>query len=115
MALAVHGTHDGFLKSLEDRMSNLGRPIGSKITREQIENRAYEIYARRGGENGSDQEDWFAAERELLVEQDASANPEGWSVPVSGRPVSGSQAAGFESESDEEPRKVSTLGERSSH
>jgi hypothetical protein len=96
-------------------MSNLGRPIELKVTREQIESRAYEIYLRRGGENGSDQEDWFAAERELLVEQDASANPQGWSVPVSGRPVSRSKAAGFESEPEEEPRKVSTLGERSSH
>jgi Protein of unknown function (DUF2934) len=85
----------------------------SKITREQIENRGYEIYLRRGGENGSDQEDWFAAERELLAEEDAPANPQGWSVPVSARPASTRPATGFESE--EERRKIATMGgERSS-
>ena len=59
-------------------MSNLGKTDESKITREQIENRAYEIYLSRGGENGSDQEDWFRAERELLAEQNQPANPQGW-------------------------------------
>jgi hypothetical protein len=93
-------------------MSNLGKTNESKITRDQIESRAYEIYLRRGGENGSDQQDWFAAERELLAEQDAPANSQGWSVPLSGRPVPGRQAAGFESE--EERRKIASMGERSS-
>jgi len=93
-------------------MSNLGKTNESKFAREQVEHRAYEIYLRRGGENGSDQEDWFAAERELLAEQDAPANPQGWSVPLSGRPVSGRQAAGFESE--EEQRKIASMSERSS-
>lgn len=34
-------------------------------TRDQIELRAYELYIRRGGEDGRDLEDWFAAESEL--------------------------------------------------
>ena len=34
-------------------------------TKEQIERRAYHLYIERGGENGHDLEDWFAAEREL--------------------------------------------------
>jgi hypothetical protein len=100
------------LKFREDRMSNLGKPNETKITREQVENRAYEIYLRRGGENGSEQGDWFAAERELLAEQNAPASSQGWSVPLSGRPVPGRQAAGFESE--EERRKIASMRERSS-
>jgi HSP20 family molecular chaperone IbpA len=35
-------------------------------TRELIAQRAYEIYESRGRAHGSDQEDWFAAEGEIL-------------------------------------------------
>lgn len=34
-------------------------------TREEIEQRAYEIYLARGVEHGHDLEDWVQAEREL--------------------------------------------------
>jgi hypothetical protein len=34
-------------------------------TAEQIEQRAYELYLERGGEDGDDLADWLAAEREL--------------------------------------------------
>jgi hypothetical protein len=34
-------------------------------TYEQIRQRAYEIYVRRGGAPGRDIDDWIAAEREL--------------------------------------------------
>ena len=34
-------------------------------TREEIELRAYEIYLRRGGEEGKALDDWLAAEKEL--------------------------------------------------
>jgi hypothetical protein len=34
-------------------------------TREQIERRAYDLYLERGGEDGHDLRDWFAAEKEL--------------------------------------------------
>jgi hypothetical protein len=32
---------------------------------EDVARRAYELYEQRGGEPGHDQDDWFAAEREL--------------------------------------------------
>jgi hypothetical protein len=32
---------------------------------EEVARRAYEIYQRRGGNHGSDLDDWLAAEREL--------------------------------------------------
>ena len=34
-------------------------------TREEIEQRAYEIYLERGEREGDDLNDWYAAEREL--------------------------------------------------
>ena len=34
-------------------------------TREEIEQRAYEIYLERGAREGDDLNDWYAAEREL--------------------------------------------------
>lgn len=34
-------------------------------TRDQIQLRAYELYLKRGGENGRDVEDWLTAETEL--------------------------------------------------
>ncbi len=37
----------------------------STATNEQIAARAYEIFLRRGGSDGSDLEDWLQAEREL--------------------------------------------------
>ncbi len=37
-------------------------------TKEQIEQRAYELYLARGCEPGMDLEDWLAAERELARE-----------------------------------------------
>lgn len=39
-----------------------------RISREQIEQRAHEIYIKRGGGDGRDLEDWFAAEEELKRE-----------------------------------------------
>jgi hypothetical protein len=38
----------------------------SRVSDDIIRNRAYEIYERRGGENGRDWDDWFQAERELI-------------------------------------------------
>lgn len=47
-------------------------------TKEQIEQRTYELYSERGGEDGHDLEDWLAAEKELAQspEQSVSAAPE---------------------------------------
>ena len=40
-------------------------PIGSGPTEEEIRYRAYLLYIERGGEHGTDFEDWLNAEREL--------------------------------------------------
>ena len=41
----------------------------SEELRERIAQRAYEIHQRRGGQHGSDWEDWLQAEREILLNQ----------------------------------------------
>jgi hypothetical protein len=38
-------------------------------THEEIERRAHEIYLKRGGQHGSDMDDWLAAEAELKRER----------------------------------------------
>lgn len=38
--------------------------------KEQIENRAYELYLARGCKPGMDVEDWLAAERELTLKKE---------------------------------------------
>lgn len=40
-----------------------------KLTHEQIEKRAYEIYLQRNGEEGHALEDWLIAEEELMRER----------------------------------------------
>ncbi|SEK42215.1 Protein of unknown function [Stigmatella aurantiaca] len=42
-------------------------PVRSAPTEEQIARRAYEIYQARGGEHGSNEQDWYQAERELKL------------------------------------------------
>ena len=37
-------------------------------SREEIERRAYDRYVQRGGRDGSDLDDWLAAEQELRPE-----------------------------------------------
>ncbi len=44
----------------------------SEELRERIAQRAYEIHHRRGGQHGSDWEDWLQAEREILLQQPPS-------------------------------------------
>jgi len=41
--------------------------VDRRPTDEQIAVRAYEIYLARGGEHGRDQDDWYQAERELML------------------------------------------------
>ena len=41
---------------------------------EKIARRAYEIYLNRGGEHGSDLNDWLQAEKEVLSMQSGSGN-----------------------------------------
>jgi hypothetical protein len=46
-----------------------GSPTSSPQSRlERIAQRAYAIYERRGGENGSSMDDWLQAEREIDAE-----------------------------------------------
>ena len=45
------------------------REIDPMMMHEEIEKRAYEIYLRRGGGDGRDLDDWFAAEKELAQER----------------------------------------------
>ena len=42
--------------------------VHSSVSSEEIAKRAYEKFVARGGAHGSDQEDWAAAERELMAE-----------------------------------------------
>ncbi len=43
------------------------RPAGANgVTKQQIAQRAYELFVARGGSHGYDIEDWLKAERELL-------------------------------------------------
>jgi hypothetical protein len=44
------------------------RDTTSSNGRERVAMRAYEIYVERGGGDGRDKDDWFAAERELYGE-----------------------------------------------
>ena len=50
--------------------SNPNRQVSSdgmnEKMREQIEQRAYELYEERGGTHGHDVEDWILAESEIL-------------------------------------------------
>ena len=41
-------------------------------TRDQIQLRAYELYVKRGGEDGRDVEDWLAAETQLRNQHSSS-------------------------------------------
>jgi hypothetical protein len=41
-------------------------PSGAQpVDRDRVAQRAYELYLARGGDHGRDQDDWYAAEREL--------------------------------------------------
>lgn len=40
--------------------------MSTVISAEKVKVRAYELYLERGGFNGSDQDDWYKAEAELL-------------------------------------------------
>jgi hypothetical protein len=42
-------------------------------THEEIEQRAHELYLKRGGRDGQDLDDWLAAEAELTRERQAAA------------------------------------------
>jgi hypothetical protein len=41
------------------------RPTNQPVTKEEIEQRAYQIYIERSGRDGDPMSDWLQAEREL--------------------------------------------------
>jgi hypothetical protein len=55
-----------------------GTPINSTAEtlpiEEQIRQRAYELYLERGGESGSELEDWCEAEREIQSSPDYASS-----------------------------------------
>ena len=54
------------------------RDIDPTVMHEEIEKRAYEIYLRRGGGDGRDLDDWFAAEQELAQERNQDSDGESY-------------------------------------
>ncbi len=42
-------------------------------THEEIEQRAHELYLKRGGQDGQDLDDWLAAEAVLTIERQTAA------------------------------------------
>jgi hypothetical protein len=52
-------------------------PIVETLTlEEQVRQRAYELYLRRGNESGSELDDWLQAEQEILSAQDQQVDEE---------------------------------------
>jgi hypothetical protein len=47
------------------------KPIAETLRlKEQVRQRAYELYVLRGNESGSEVDDWLQAEQEILLAQD---------------------------------------------
>ena len=64
---------------------------------DEISRRAYERFQERGGSHGSDQDDWFEAEREVRNRQPQSSQPE-----PAGRSRGDREAGGRTGSSDSE-------------
>jgi hypothetical protein len=60
-------------------------------THEEIEQRAHEIYLRRGGQQGQDVDDWLTAEGELNKERQTAAE----NAPAKSRTATAGSAPGF--------------------
>ncbi|HVT79749.1 MAG TPA: DUF2934 domain-containing protein [Phycisphaerae bacterium] len=63
----------GEIDGIEETGENVVEHASRLPTHDEIERRAYEVYLRRGGEEGHCEEDWLEAERELLEEMHNSA------------------------------------------
>jgi len=50
--------------------------------RKKIEERAYQLFLKRGGAHGQSAEDWNKAEKEVLAEEAANKPSGTWSSPV---------------------------------
>jgi hypothetical protein len=69
----------GFFSSPEHNGSYLNHPLArttkevamnelKELSREEISQRAYQLYVQRGSEPGNDVEDWLRAEKELSLD-----------------------------------------------
>ena len=64
-------------KSAPSSMTTMPSTMPDPIpTQEKIRERAYELYERRGGEHGQDEQDWLRAEQEILKRGVVSTNCE---------------------------------------
>jgi hypothetical protein len=61
--------------AINDQRSELTRTTPSPTSEEQIRLRAYELYEKRGKENGHELDDWLQAEAEVLGKQRKAAAP----------------------------------------
>jgi hypothetical protein len=66
-------------------------------THQEIEQRAHEIYLRRGGDHGRDVDDWLKAEAELRNERQAAAEPAAESASTKSRTATAAGSTGFAS------------------
>jgi len=64
-------------------------------THQEIEERAHEIYLRRGGENGQDVDDWLKAEAELKNERQAAVESAAESLPSKSRTATAGGSVAF--------------------
>jgi len=66
-------------------------------THQEIEQRAHEIYLRRGGDHGQDVDDWLKAEAELRNERQAAAESAAESASTKSRTATAAGSTGFAS------------------
>jgi len=71
----ISNTEQSWSGEIEGLETDSGNVVehGRLPTHDEIERRAYEVYLRRGGEEGHCEEDWLEAERELMEEMHNSA------------------------------------------
>jgi hypothetical protein len=55
--------------------------------RKKIEERAYQLFLKRGGVHGYHVEDWARAEKEVLAEEAAQKPSGAWKAPVQAAPA----------------------------
>jgi hypothetical protein len=65
----------------------------NESVRKKIEERAYQLFLKRGGAHGHSAEDWNKAEKEVLAEEAANKPSGTWSSPVESRAQSAVQPA----------------------
>jgi hypothetical protein len=65
----VGRTRERLRRATAERASQIAASAGLPTpSHEQIANRAYEIFLRRGAAHGDDIQDWLSAEQELLIQ-----------------------------------------------